>query len=184
MVYYIVYEQVIIILVTTITNSVWLVSTKGLPLTVIYVSFLLSSFHQLSQCSNSAPNISFHFVLIILPHVKFSAFILISSFKYFSNAPNFYMCSCLLFHMLSLFFPCALTLFMTFSELLWHFIFLWLILVTFLTYPNAVYKPLYLPSSSSVCKLTLIHLLSYILSKSSLYSQVSLFYLIALLILW
>ena len=59
-----------------------------------------------------------------------------------------------------------------------------LILITFLTYPDAVYKPLYLPSSSSVCKLMLIHLLSYILSKSPLYSQVSLCSLVALLVLW
>ena len=105
-------------------------------------------------------------------------------FQVFSIVPNFYMHSQLPFHMLSLFFPCALTLFTTFSELLWHFIFLWFILITFLTYPDAVYKPMYLLSSSSVCKLMLIHLLSYLLSKSSLYSQVSLFSLVTLLILW
>ena len=34
------------------------------------------------------------------PHVTFSAFILISSFKYFSIVPNFSMCSQLPFHML------------------------------------------------------------------------------------
>ena len=125
-----------------------------------------------------------HFILIILPHVTLSAFILISSFKCFSIVPDFYMCSCLPFHMLSSFFPCAQTLFTTFSELLWHFIFLWLSFVTLPTYPNAVYKPMYLPSSSSVCKLTLIPLLSYLLSKSPLSSQVSLFSLITLLVLW
>ena len=115
---------------------------------VIY-HFSLSSFYWLSWCSNSTPDISFHFKLIIFPHVTFSAFILISSFKYFSIVPDFYMCSHLPFHMLWLFFPCALTLFMTFSKLLWHFIFLWLILVTFPSYPNAVYKLLYLLKSLS-----------------------------------
>ena len=149
-----------------------------------YISFSLSSFHQLSRHSDSAPDVYLHIVLIILPHVTLSAFILISSFKYFSIVPNFYMHSQLPFHMLSLFFPCALTLFTTFSKLLWHLIFLWFILVTFLTYPDTVYKPMYFLSSSSVCKLMLIHLLSYLLSKSSLYSQVSLFSLVALLILW
>ena len=150
---------------------------------VIY-HFLLSSFYRLSQRSDSAPDIYLHFVLIILPHVSLSTFILISSFKCFSIVPDFYMCSRLPFHMLLLFFPCALTLFMTFSELLWHFIFLWFILVTLPTYSDAVYKLMYLRSSSSVCKLMLIHLLSYLLSKSSLSSQVSLFSLVALLILW
>ena len=164
-----------------------------------YISFSLSSFHQLSWHSDSTPNVYLHFILIILPHVTLSAFILISGFKYFSIVPDFYMCSWLPFHMcswlpfhmrswlpfhmLSPSFPCALTLFKTFSELLWHFIFLWFILVTFPTYPDAVYKPLYL-SSSSVCKLMLIHLLSYLLSKSPLYSKVFLFSLVTLLILW
>ena len=149
-----------------------------------YIPFLLSSFYWLSQCSNSTPDVYIHFILIILPHVTLSTFILISGFKCFSIVPNFYMHSHLPFHMLSLFFPCALTLFMTFSELLWHFIFLWFILVMLPTYPNTVYKLLYLLSSSSVCKLTLIHLLSYLLSKSSLYSKVFLFYLVTLLVLW
>ena len=54
----------------------------------------------------------------------------------------------------------------------------------FPTYPDAVYKLLYLLSSSSVCKLMLIHLLSCILSKSPLYSQVSLLSLVTLLVLW
>ena len=89
----------------------------------------------------------------------------------FSNVPDFYMCSRSPFHMLSLFFPCALTLFMTFSELLWHLIFLCFIFIMLLTYPDAVYKPMYLLSSSSVCKLTLILLLSYFLSKFPLSSQ-------------
>ena len=151
---------------------------------ICYISFSLSSFYWLSWHSNSAPNVYFHFVLIILPHVTLSAFILISGFKCFSIVPNFYMHSRLPFHMLSLFFPCALTLFTTFSELLWHFIFLWLTLITLPTYPDAVYKLMYFLSSSSVCKLTLIHLLSYLLSKSPLSSQVSLSSLIALLILW
>ena len=146
-----------------------------------YISFLLSYFYQLSWCSDST---LLHFILIILSHVTLSAFILISGFKCFSIVPNFYMCSHLPFHMLSLFFPCALTLFMTFSELLWHLIFLCFILVMLLTYPDTVYKPMYLPSSSSVCKLTLIPLLSYLLSKSPLSSKVSLFSLITLLILW
>ena len=53
----------------------------------------------------------------------------------------------------------------------------------FLIYPDAVYKLLYLPSSSSVCKLKLIHLL-YLLSKSPLCSRVSLSSLVALLVLW
>ena len=52
------------------------------------------------------------------------------------------------------------------------------------TYSDAVYKLMYLLSSSSVCKLMLIHLLSHLLSKTSLSSQVSLFSLVALLILW
>ena len=51
-----------------------------------------------------------------------------------------------------------------------------------LTYSNAVYKPMYLLSSSSVCKLTLIDLLSYLLSKSPLSSQVSLMSLVSLLV--
>ena len=153
-------------------------------LATCYTSFLLSSFYRLSRCSDSAPNIYLHFILIIPPHVTLSAFILISSFKCFSIVPDFYMHSHLPFHMLSLFFPCALTLFTTFSELLWHFMFLWFILVMLPTYSNAVYKPMYLLSSSSVCKLTLIHLLPYLLSKSPLSSQVSLFSLITLLILW
>ena len=121
-----------------------------------YISFSLSSFYQLSRRSNSAPDVYIHFVLIILPHVTFSAFILISGFKCFSIVPDFYMRSRLPFHMLSLFFPYALTLFTTFSELLWHLIFLCFTFVTLLTYPDAVYKLMYLPSSSSVCKLTLI----------------------------
>ena len=149
-----------------------------------YISFSLSSFHWLSWYSDSTPNVCLHFILIILPHVTFSAFILISSFKYFSIVPDFYMHSCLPFHMLWPFSPCALTLFTTFSKLLWHLIFLWLILVMFPIYPNAVYKLLYLLSSSSVCKLMFIHILLYLLSKSSLYSQVSLSSLVALLILW
>ena len=109
-----------------------------------------------------------HFILIILPHVTLSAFILISSFKCFSIVPDFYMHSHLPFHMLSLFFPCALTLFTTFSELLWHLIFLCFILVMLPTYSNAVYKPMYLLSSSSVCKLMLIPS-SHIFSLSLLY---------------
>ena len=52
------------------------------------------------------------------------------------------------------------------------------------TYPDAVYKPMYLLSSSSVCKLMLILLLSYFLSKFPLSSQSSLSSLITLLILW
>ena len=139
-----------------------------------YISFLLSSFYRLSQRSDSAPDVT-SLCTDILPHVTLSAFILISGFKCFSIVPNFYMCSHLPFHMLSLFFPCALTLFTTFSELLWHFIFLWLTFVMLPTYPDAVYKPMYLLSSSSVCKLMLIHLLSYLLSKSPLSSQVPLF---------
>ena len=145
--------------------------------------FSSSSFYQLSQCSDSTLNV-LSLCAIILPHVTLSTFILIFSFKYFSIVPDFYMHSWLHFHMLSLFFPCALTLFTTFSKLLWHFIFLWLILVMLLTYPNTVYKPMYLPSSSSVCKLMLIHLLSYLLSNYSLYSKVSLFSLVTLLVLW
>ena len=91
-----------------------------------------------------------------------------------------YFISCwLFFHMLHfphlyLFFPYALALFTTFSELLWHFIFLCFIFVTLPIHPDAVYKPMYLSSSSSVCKLTLILLLSYSLSKFPLSSQSSL----------
>ena len=59
-----------------------------------------------------------HFLLIILPHVTLSAFILISGFKCFSNVPDFYMCSRSPFHMPSLLFPHALALFTIFSELL------------------------------------------------------------------
>ena len=102
----------------------------------------------------------------------------------FSNVPNFYMCSHSPFHMLSLFFPCALILFTTFSELLWHLIFLCFIFVMLPTYPNTVYKPMYLLSSSPVCKLMLILLLSYFLSKFPFSSCCSLSSLIALLILW
>ena len=121
-----------------------------------------------------------HFILIILPHVTLSAFILISSFKCFPIVPNFYMCSHLPFHMLSLFFPCALTLFTTFSELLWHLIFLCFILVTLPTYPNTVYKLMYLPvvlqfvnwcwfpSSSHIFSLSLLYLLKSLSSLSSL----------------
>ena len=143
-----------------------------------YISFSLSSYYQLSQCSNSTPDVT----SLCTDYSSTCAFILISSFKCFSIVPDFYMHSHLPFHMLSLFFPCALTLFTTFSKLLWHFIFLWLTFTTLLTYPDAVYKLMYLLSSSSVRKLTLIHLLSYLLSKSPLSSQVSLFSLIALLI--
>ena len=102
----------------------------------------------------------------------------------FSNVLNFHMCSRSPFHMLSLFFPCALTLFTTFSKLLWHLIFLCFIFIMLPTYPNAVYKLMYLLSSSSVCKLTLILLLSYFLSKFPLSSQSSLSSLITLLVLW
>ena len=139
-----------------------------------YISFLLSSF-------TDYPDVPIlllmllHFILIIFPHVTLSAFILISGVKCFSNVPDFYMCSHLPFHMLSPFFPCALTLFTTFSELLWHLIFLCFIYIMILTYPDTVYKPMYLLSSSSVCKLTLILLLSYALSKPPLTSQISLF---------
>ena len=145
------------------------------------ISFLLGSFTDYPDILIPLLTL-LHFVLIILPHVTLSAFILISGFKCFSVVPNFYMCSRLPFHMLSPFFPCAQTLFTTFSKLLWHF--LWLSFVMFPTYPDAVYKPMYLLSSSSVCKLTLIPLLSYLLSKSPLSSKVSLFSLITLLILW
>ena len=102
----------------------------------------------------------------------------------FSNVPDFYMCSCSPFHMFSLSFPYALALFTTFSELLWHLIFLCFIFVTLPIHPDAVYKPMYLLSSSSVCKLTLILLLSYSLSKFSLSSQSSLYSLVTLLVLW
>ena len=103
----------------------------------------------------------------------------------FANVPDFYMCSCSPFHMFSLFFPCALTLFTTFSKLLWHLIFLCFIFVALPIYPDTVYKPMYLLSSSSVCKLTLILLLlSYFLSKFPLSSQGSLSSLVALLVLW
>ena len=102
----------------------------------------------------------------------------------FSNVPDLYMCSRSPFHMLSLFFPYALALFTTLSELLWHFIFLCFIFVMLPIHPDAVYKPMYLSSSSSVWKLTLILLLSYSLSKFSLSSQSSLHSLIALLVLW
>ena len=102
----------------------------------------------------------------------------------FSNVPDFYMCSRSPFHMFSLFFPYALTLFTTFSELLWHLIFLCFIFITLPIYPDAVYKPMYLLSSSSVCKLTLILLLSYSLSKFPLSSQSSLYSLVTLLVLW
>ena len=102
----------------------------------------------------------------------------------FSNVPDFYMCSRSPFHMPSLFFPHALALFTIFSELLWHFIFLCFIFITFPIHPNAVYKPMYLSSSSSVCKLTLILLLSHLLSKSPLPSQSSLYSLVVLLVLW
>ena len=132
-------------------------------------------FHRLSWCSDSAPNVCIHFVLIILPHVTFSAFILISGFKYFYIVPDFYMCS----HALTFLSMCFNSVH-NLSELLWHLIFLWLMLITFLIYPDAVYKPLYLPSSSSVCKLTLIHILLYILSKSlSILKSLS-----PLLVLW
>ena len=98
----------------------------------------------------------------------------------FSNVPNCYMCSRSPFHMFSLFFPYALALFTTFSKLLWHFIFLCFIFITLPIHPNAVYKPMYLSSSSSVCKLTLILLLS----KFSLSFQSSLYSLVTLLVLW
>ena len=87
-----------------------------------YISFLLSSFTDYPDVPIPLPTL-LHFILIILPHVTLSAFILISGFKCFSNVPDFYMCFHLPFHMFSLFFPCALTLFTTFSELLWHLIF-------------------------------------------------------------
>ena len=127
---------------------------------IIFIKFFLLIIPMFWFCSRHL----LHFVLIILPHVTLSTFILISGFKCFSIVPNFYMRSHLLFHMLSPFFPCALTPFTTFSKLLWHFIFLWLTFITLPIYPNAVYKPMYLPSSSSVCKLMLIPLLSYLLS--------------------
>ena len=47
-----------------------------------YISFLLSSFYRLSRHSDSAPDVT-SFLLIILPHVTLSAFILISGFKCF-----------------------------------------------------------------------------------------------------
>ena len=144
-------------------------SLKGeILLYIIFIKFFFTDF----------PNVSIplptliHFILIILPHVILSTFILISGFKCFSNVLDFYMCSCLPFHMLSLFFPCALTLFTTFSELLWHLIFLCFIFATLPTYPDAVYKPMYLLSSSSVCKLMLILLISYLPSKSPLSSHI------------
>ena len=69
----------------------------------------------------------------------------------------------------------VLCLFTTFSELLQHLIFLCFIFIMLPTYPDAVYKPMYLLSSSSVCKLTLILLLSYPLSKSPIsFSSLSL----------
>ena len=146
-----------------------------------YISFLLSSFYWLSWHSDSAPDVT---SLCTDYSSTCYTFILISGFKCFSIVPNFYMHSRLPFHMLSPFLPCAQTLFMTFSELLWHFIFLWLSFIMLPTYPDAAYKPMYLLISSSVCKLTLIPLLSYLLSKSPLSSKVSLFSLIALLVLW
>ena len=145
-----------------------------------YISFWLSSFYRLSRRSDSAPDAT----SFLTPHVTLSAFILISGFKCFSNIPDFYMCSRSPFHMFSFFFPCALTLFTTFSELLWHLMFVCFIFIMIPTYPDAVYKLMYLLSSSSVCKLMLILLLSYLLSKSPLYSQVSLLSLITLLVLW
>ena len=161
-------------------SCAWYEEGKLRVLYIIFVKFFFTNY----------PNVLIpllmllHFVLIILPHVTLSTFILISGFKWFSIVPNFYMCSRLPFHILSPFFPCALTLFTTFSELLWHLIFLCFILIMLPTYLDAVYKPMNLPSSSSVCKLMLIPLLSYLLSKSPLSSKVSIFSLVALLILW
>ena len=156
----------------------------GFNLCVCYISFSLSSFYRLSRHSDSTPDTtslltdysSTCYTFHIYTYFRFQVF--------FSNVPNFYMCSHSPFHMLSLFFPCALTLFTTFSKLLWHLIFLCFIFVTLPIYPNAVYKLMYLLSSSSVCKLTLILLLSYFLSKFPLSSQGSLSSLVALLVLW
>ena len=149
---------------------------------MLYI-ILLSSFYRLSQHSDSAPNLT-------SLHTDYSSTCYTFRIYTYFRFQVFFYCSQLLHALLftlphaSLFFPCAQTLFTTFSEFLWHCIFLWLIFVTLPTYPDAVYKLMYLPSSSSVCKLTLIPLLSYLLSKSPLSSQLSLFPLVALLILW
>ena len=161
----------------------WRQVTLGI-ISCCYISFSLSSFYRLSQHSDSAPDVtsfladysSTCYTSHIYTYFWFQVF--------FSNVPDFYMCSRSPFHMFSLFFPCALMLFTTFSELLWHFIFLCFIFITLPIHPDAVYKPMHLSSSSSVCKLTLILLLSYSLSKFSLSSQSSLYSLIALLVLW
>ena len=94
-----------------------LATTRKLTGGRCYISFSLSSFTNYPDVPIPLPML-LHFLLIILPHVTLSAFILISGFKCFSNVPNFYMCSHLPFHMFSSLFPCALTLFMTISELL------------------------------------------------------------------
>ena len=63
---------------------------RGLfELAFCYISFSLSSFYQLSWCSDSAPDVYLHFVLIILPHVTLSTFILFPVSSIFLLFPTF-----------------------------------------------------------------------------------------------
>ena len=158
-----------------ITNKSW--EALSSLLYIIFVKFFLPiipTFRFRSQRYFTSYWLFFH--MLHFPHLYL---FLVSSV--FSNVPDFYMCSHSPFHMLSFFFPCALTLFTTFSELLWHLIFLCFIFVMLPTYPDAVYKPMYLLSSSSVCKLMLILLLSYFLSKFPLPSVETLGFLTLIL---
>ena len=132
-----------------------------------YISFLLSSFYWLFFHM-------LHFLHLYLFLVS-SVFLLFPTFTCTPIYPS--TCFHFSFHVLWL---CSRP-FLSYYDTLY---FLWLTFIMLPTYPNAVYKLMYLLSSSSVCKLTLIHLLSYLLSKSPLSSQISLFSLIALLVLW
>ena len=149
-----------------------------------YISFSLSSFLPIIPMFRFRSQRYFISYWLFFHMLHFPHLYLFPVSSVFSNVPDFYMCSHSPFHMFSLLFPYALTLFTTFSELLWHLIFLCFIFVMLPIYPDAVYKLMYLLSSSWVCKLTLILLLSYSLSKFPLSSQSSLYSLIVFLVLW
>ena len=92
----------------------------------------------------------------------------------------FFYCSQLL-HALPFTLPHAFTFLSMCSDsvhnLFWVTIFLWLIFVMLLTYPDAVYKLMYLPSSSSVCRFPSSHIFSlslfYLLKSLSSLSSLS-----------
>ena len=149
-------------------------------LCIIFVKFFLPiipTFHSAPDATSFLTDYSSTcYTFRIYTYFRFQVFFLM--FLIFTCAPvHPSTCFHFSFHMLWL---CSRP-FPSYHDILY---FLCFIFVTLPIHPDAVYKPMYLSSSSSVCKLMLIPLLSHLLSKSPLPSQSSLYSLVALLVLW